>query len=520
MNNHSVSTWRLAASISLSTSIAVGSCGNEPTVKVSLSSWPTGAAIVRLTASVNGVPSAELPPLSAQQTQFVVRVPVGTTGKLSLTATAVESASGTPCKVAHGTLDLDIPSGIRAYDEKTWTIAQLPSKLCTLSVSILSGMGGVTSTPAGISCSAASQTGCQAEFPVGQAVTLSANLDPKWIPTWQGSCVASSGKCQFSGLTSSQSVIVDFVQRACNASNWCAFSSPAGTTHLSAVWASSSSDAWIVGHKGTILRWDGSDWSQVSAPSIPGSTALMAVWGSSSSQVWFAGAANQTWKWNGSSWSSSALPASSFSDLLVGSLYGLGSDDLWGVAGSQTAPATSGTALRWNGSNWSALTGTPATIYLYGVWANPLNREVWVAGNQGTVFSIDGQTGKSTNRTSAILSSTNILSLSGYSSNDIWVAGGPPGGPGTIHRWDGTSWTAVSLTAYNPAVFTKIVSVGANDAWALTEGGQVFHITGTVSPRITVDVLTNKLPLVGMWANSPSDIWVVGQYGTIFRRLL
>jgi len=520
MNTHSASTLRWAACASLVANIGLGSCGNEPTIKISLSSWPAGAAIVRLTGSVNGVPSADLPPLTDQQTQFVVRVPAGTAGKISLAAVAVDGSTGTPCKVASGTIDFDVPSGIRAYEEKTWTLSQFPSKLCTLSVSIRSGMGGVTSTPAGISCSASSQMGCQAEFPADKAVTLSANLDPKWIPTWQGTCLTSPGQCQFSGLASSQSVIVDFVQRACSTSNWCAFSSPAGTTHLSAVWASGPSDAWIAGQKGTILHWDGAAWGQVTTSTIPGSTALTAVWGSNPSLVWVAGAANQTWKWNGSTWIANALPTSSFSDLLIGSLFGLAADDLWGVAGSPTTPATSGTVLRWNGSNWSAVTGTPSPIYLYGVWANAINREAWIAGNQGIVFSVDGQTGKSTNRTSAILSSTNLLSLSGYSSGDIWVAGGPPGGPGTIHRWDGSSWTAVALSSYSPTVFTKIVAVGSNDAWAITDSGQVFHVTGPVtSSTITVDTLTNKIPLAGLWANSPTDLWVVGQYGTIFRRL-
>ena len=140
MNTHSASTLRWAACASLVANIGLGSCGNEPTIKISLSSWPAGAAIVRLTGSVNGVPSADLPPLTDQQTQFVVRVPAGTAGKISLAAVAVDGSTGTPCKVASGTIDFDVPSGIRAYEEKTWTLSQFPSKLCTLSVSIRSGI--------------------------------------------------------------------------------------------------------------------------------------------------------------------------------------------------------------------------------------------------------------------------------------------------------------------------------------------------------------------------------------------
>ena len=52
------------------------------------------------------------------------------------------------------------------------------------------------------------------------------------------------------------------------------------------VWGTSASDVWAVGYNGTILHYNGTNWSSVSS----GATEpLYGVWGSSASDVWVVG---------------------------------------------------------------------------------------------------------------------------------------------------------------------------------------------------------------------------------------
>ncbi|MBL8635822.1 MAG: hypothetical protein JNM40_21530 [Myxococcales bacterium] len=514
-NNNQQLTLSRAAVLAM---LLSGSCGNEPAVKISLSEWPAGASIVRLEAMVNGVKSAVLPPLENQQTQFVIKVPSGSTGTISLIATAFDGASESSCKVAKGTIDIDIPSGLRSYEERSWLLQKLASKLCTLSVSVQGAVGSVTSVPAGISCGPSNGGTCQAEFKSDESVSLIANVDLRWRPSWQGSCFLAGEQCQIKSIANSQRIDVSFSQRQCTTSNWCSFSSSNLTTnHLQGVWASSPMDAWAVGQAGTILHWDGVTWSVVSA-SIPKSVSFFSVWGSGANDVWAMGPKDQAWHWDGTSWKSVNLPSSSFADLLIMNITGSASDDIWAVGSSTTAPTTSGTVYHWDGSVWSIVSGLPFQSFLYSIWQNKNTKDVWTAGLNQVVYYYSNATKTWASRNTGI-ASANVISLNGNSATDVWNSGAS-GSAGMVYRWDGTKWISISISSYAPSVVSGIVAPANNDAWAITDSGQIFHFTGSVASTATLlDTLPNKPPLAGIWANSSTDLWVVGQNGAIFRRI-
>jgi len=126
-------------------------------------------------------------------------------------------------------------------------------------------------------------------------------------------------------------------------------------TGLNAVWGSGSSDVWAVGSNGTILRWNGSQWSSASS----GATySLSGVWGSGANDVWAVGYSPTILHWNGSQWSS----VSSGATYSLLGVWGSGADDVWAVS-------SDGTIQRWNGSRWSSVSG--ATHFLSGVWRVP-----------------------------------------------------------------------------------------------------------------------------------------------------
>jgi hypothetical protein len=115
-----------------------------------------------------------------------------------------------------------------------------------------------------------------------------------------------------------------------NGQKWSKVATPnpggAGDDQLQGVSATSATDAWAVGlsldpqsrYKTLVLHWNGSTWSQSSAPAVAtDGTKLTAVAAVSGTDVWAAGVYNTPadydhpliLRWNGSSWSRQTLPS-------------------------------------------------------------------------------------------------------------------------------------------------------------------------------------------------------------------
>jgi hypothetical protein len=76
--------------------------------------------------------------------------------------------------------------------------------------------------------------------------------------------------------------------------------SSSSTRRLSGVWGSSSSDVFAIGEQGTILHYNGSDWS----PMTSGTTSnLEGVWGASHSDVFAVGWEGTIRHYDGTTWS-------------------------------------------------------------------------------------------------------------------------------------------------------------------------------------------------------------------------
>ena len=72
-----------------------------------------------------------------------------------------------------------------------------------------------------------------------------------------------------------------------NGTQWISVVSPT-RMNLHAVWGSSATDVWAVGHLQTIIHYDGTSWSTVRSKTTD---ILLDVWGSSSSDAWTVGTA-------------------------------------------------------------------------------------------------------------------------------------------------------------------------------------------------------------------------------------
>lgn len=174
---------------------------------------------------------------------------------------------------------------------------------------------------------------------------------------------------------------------------WSPVSSPAPGTasSLTAVSATSATDAWAVGtsdNNTLILHWDGTAWSQVTGPGLGSGGQLSGVSATSTTDAWAVGTSgNNTLilHWDGTAWSQVSSPSP---DLYGNVLYGVGAtsaSDAWAVGYAN--PKVSGfrpqtLVLHWDGTAWSQVTSPnpgPVTDVLYGVTATSA-ADAWAVG--------------------------------------------------------------------------------------------------------------------------------------------
>jgi len=100
-----------------------------------------------------------------------------------------------------------------------------------------------------------------------------------------------------------------------------------------------------------------------------------------------------------------------------------------------------------------------------------------------------------------------VLSASGPSTDDLWIAGGRLGnGVGALAmHYDGVSWR--ELDTGTAETFWWVWADGSGSAFFVGEGGAFVHWHGTTATRIDSGVTS---VLFGVWGTSPSDVWAVG----------
>jgi hypothetical protein len=280
---------------------------------------------------------------------------------------------------------------------------------------------------------------------------------------------------------------------------------------LTAVTSTSDSNAWAVGHSNTrpnyldaipvIDHWNGSTWSQVTAPSTGYSTNdLTAVSASNSTSAWAVGWSEPTrytfyplaMQWNGTAWSVSTSFNTALSGQIADGVADISTSDAYAIGGG-LGSAPYGILAQWNGTTWNRVT-------------------VPVPPND---------------------ISTDFDAISADSANDAWVVGSytatvssTEGTFGTYAlHWNGSSWSVVSMPA-NPSgveyALGSVQAISPTNVWAVgealnadtlaSEGTLIEHWNGT-----SWSVIPSPSPgtgdyLNGVTASSSSDVWAVGSY--------
>ena len=201
---------------------------------------------------------------------------------------------------------------------------------------------------------------------------------------------------------------------------WRPAESPTKNT-LRAAWAAPDGTAFAVGDDSTILRFDGSAWSEASIP-VSG-RHLRAIWGSSDDNVWAVGTQGTCLRYNGIAWEEVILNTS---------------EDLYAVGGTAQnnvfVAGGNGLVMRFDGFSWTTLSPPGPPYYEY--------RSIVVRG-QADVLLGGGPAGELTHWDGSAFSSYQYPGMGfgaymhGEPSGLLWVADAT----GDMFHFDGLHWT-------------------------------------------------------------------------------
>jgi hypothetical protein len=292
---------------------------------------------------------------------------------------------------------------------------------------------------------------------------------------------------------------------------------------VDAVWSDSGTDAWAVGQ--AIWHWDGSAWAKWSAGredqlGLTSQYPLLSVWGAAANDVWAVGDYNIL-HWDGTTWA----PAP---DAMALGGY---AQSVWGSASNDVWIAAFDTMLHWDGSAWASWTqdhdgGVLATSAIRAIHGTSAN-DVWAVGN--AAFHWDGQTWSQaslpapSDPDAGAPISAGLFAVGGGSSGDLWAGGSgseeQPRGP--LLRWDGSAWSdwgAAHAADLPPDL--SVLGIWASspaDVWMVgsaAQAGWVWHWDGNSWSTLTGGRVENEPALRyagvgGVWASSPSDVWAI-----------
>ncbi len=234
------------------------------------------------------------------------------------------------------------------------------------------------------------------------------------------------------------------------------------------VGGSGVNDAWAVGSDGSyyegglIWHWNGKAWSR---DSVWRAGDLNAVWASSPTDAWVVGAyfgGGVAEHWNGSAWS----------DNLVGytfpltTVWGSGPNDAW-AGGGVVGQNKTGAFLHWDGQVWAHPSGGPTgAISIWGTGP----KDVWVG--EKSLFHYDGVTWSSVPG-SALIAGFDPKAFWGSGPSDVWTVGsyGANGEKKAIWHWDGAVWNPLDTVGSLNTVWGR----SAHDVWAVGDNGTILH---------------------------------------------
>jgi photosystem II stability/assembly factor-like uncharacterized protein len=266
----------------------------------------------------------------------------------------------------------------------------------------------------------------------------------------------------------------------------------AGSTNLNAVSGVSDSAVWIVGDQGTIFHWDGSHLASESS----GTTAnLRGVWALDTDRAYAVGDGGMILERTSGLWQQ--VGAGVTRQVLTG---------VWADTTRVVAVGSFGTIVQLtptgykvvknaDGENLLAVTGTPGG-------------PVTAVGALGLVLNLNAGALKRT----AIPAFSKLLSGAASSANGSYAVGQQ----GTVYQSADSFASPPQPVTGCPQSSLRAVSMAGQDAWIVGWDGAICRVRGT---KTTSYPYSDARWFSGIYAASPTSLWVVGSSGTVLHGL-
>jgi hypothetical protein len=276
------------------------------------------------------------------------------------------------------------------------------------------------------------------------------------------------------------------------------------STTINAIWGLDSKTIFAVGKGGLIMRYDGTSWKTMPQTE---KDDLYAVYGTSDSAVLAGGDAGLL-AYDGTQWTKlstylnpairgiwsnneavyavgkggemrcKAAGATYWSAIFLASSSGKDCAAIWGVGSDLYVVGAAGMILRCStactsSASWTAMPSN-TTSSLQGVWGTASN-DVFAVGLDGAILHYDGAAW------SAMPSgtSTYFYGVWGTSSKDIYAVGNPMfKADEAILHYDGTSWSKLPPPKSGVSYF-DVWAASPTDVWAVGQTGSILHYDGT-----------------------------------------
>ncbi len=274
------------------------------------------------------------------------------------------------------------------------------------------------------------------------------------------------------------------------------------------------------------IACDEADWCPVPT-NVNKLYALTSVWGSGKDDVWATGSGGTVIHWNGSAWTPTVVP----SDTLpikdtFRALWGSGPNDVW--IASATDMIFHSTGFKDGTAHWERTPSATETGFdrtaLFAAWGTSPT-DVRFGG--GTSPYSDGRANQVVLDASGdgikwirSMGYANVYGLWGPSANELWLIGdNRPYGPqvamvlrGTRNGGPDVDWMQVDSKA--TTILRGIWGSSATDVWVVGDNGTIRHFGPNATEAEVVESRTRS-NLNAVWGSGPSDIWIVGDNGTI-----
>jgi hypothetical protein len=333
------------------------------------------------------------------------------------------------------------------------------------------------------------------------------------------------------GVISSSNTAEAAVGTACGPS-WKVFPTATGSGQLTDITSAPGGTLWTVGGGALIEEMTSAGWTAVPANAPTGST-FSSISAASADDIWAVGdyslsghAVPLIENWNGSVWTQASAPS------LIGYLNGvfaLSSTDVWAV-GVQTSGAGYYHTLteHWDGNSWTVVPSPDGTD---NSWLNSISgsssSSVWAVGWDGSSYKKtlaeywDGVDWRIVPTPSPGNSENVLQDVTSLSATDVWAVGYSGGSRRVTlaEHFNGSTWNAVptanSVSRTNQ--LASVSAVSANDIWAVGEyyqgsswkslaeywNGQEWAITTTPNPAGAGEVsAVIALPDGSVWSVS------------------